>query len=686
MSLRLTTLGTPSVLLDGEEIPSLPGKPVTFGLLVFLAVEREATRDRLVSIFWPESSQERARHTLSQTLYELRQALGEEWIQSTGNLVQVAGDLWVDCLEFVELAEAGSSADAISLYAGTFLEGVYLAQTHPFEEWVERQRARLGRRHRATADAFIQESRAKGDLENALKSAWKWVELDPLDDGGQQHLIQLLAESGSRSEALAQFERYQALLQEELGLDPLDETVELVEAIRAGSLQAEADEADLQPLADPKTPPEVLETEGAPARAPASTWPTPVRADLPAESAQVQAKDRAELQDRMQAELSPSLDVLRPIGQGSMAEVFLAREPHLKRLVAVKVLSPHLYSDASARMRFEREAQAAARINHPHVCTVYRVGSLSDGTPYLVSPFVKGTSLAQRLKAEGRLSPGEVRRVLREIASALAAAHKLGIIHRDVRPDNVLRADESGRHSLCDFGIAGVLETGDDYEPKITKTGEILGHPAYISPEQMDGRPLTDRADMYSLGVLGHQLLTGHPPPPIEDLDSDRGGKGAGARLEPLGDYLRDTDPELADLVSRCLAIQPAHRPSAADLEKKLAGDRRQTGKLDFDKMVEVNLVKLLFSKRLPQILGAYVAGSWIAVELVSEFETRGHLPTKAFWLTNVTVVFGFLAVSILGWFHGAKGRQEMPRAEKGLLGIVAVGWVVAFLITFFTV
>ncbi|MFH1764901.1 MAG: serine/threonine-protein kinase, partial [Gemmatimonadota bacterium] len=318
----------------------------------------------------------------------------------------------------------------------------------------------------------------------------------------------------------------------------------------------------------------------------------------------------------------------------------------------------------------------AARLNHANVCTVHRVGSLSDGTPYLVSPFVKGTSLAQRLKAEGRLSPTEVRRVLQEVASALAAAHKLGIIHRDIRPDNVLRADETGRHSLCDFGIAGVLETGEDHEPKLTKTGEILGHPAYISPEQMDGRPLTDRTDLYSLGILAHQLLTGHLPPPKDDPGRGLGKKGAAVALEPLADYLGDADSDLVELVRRCLATDPSHRPSAADLERKLAGDRRLSVSERADKLVEVNIRRLIFKKRLPQILGAYIAGGWMAVEAGLEFQSRGWIADWLLGLIWVSVVFGFLAVLVLGWFHGEKGRQTLPTVEKWLLWTLGVGWV----------
>lgn len=663
MTLRLTTLGHPSVTLGSDEITSLPGKPVAFGLFVFLAVEREATRDRLVSMFWPETTQEKARHALSQALYDLRQTIGQEWAVSAGNTVQVVDSLWVDCLEFSEMAEAGRTADAVSLYAGPFLEGVYLAQTHAFQEWVDRNRARLSRRFRATVDAQITECRARGDCEAALQSAWKWVGLDPLDDGGQQHLIRLLAETGSRPEALAQYERYRKLLETELGLEPLEEMLGLVEAIREGIPQS------------PRPP----EAESGPEETPESlSWPLPTSKDTEARSVLKPSDDLKELQEQINAELPAGLEILRPLGEGSMALVLLGRQPHLRRLVAVKVLSPRHYADAKARKRFEREAQAAARIQHPHVCTVFEVGSLRDGTPYQICPFIKGTTLAQRLKAEGRLGAPEVRRVLREIASALAAAHKLGIVHRDVRPANVLRADDTGSHSLCDFGLAGVLETGDASEPKITSTGELLGHPAYISPEQIDGEPLTDRADVYSLGVMGYELLTGHTPAGRSEDPKGREKRTAAVELSPLVEFMADTDPELAELIGRCLAKDPAHRPSAADVARKLAVEPPSSPHQGSESLTEVSLLRLLFKKRLPQIMGAYVAGAWIAVEAASEFQNRGSIREWLFWVTAVTALFGFFAVSVVGWFHGEKGPQRMPKVERWLLGVLGVGWVVS--------
>ncbi len=652
MTVRLNTLGHPSVFLGGEQLPALPGKPVTFGLLVYLAVEREATRDKLVSVFWPESPQEKARHTLSQTLYELRQSLGEAWIESIGNTVRVEDGVWVDCREFADLAEAGRTAEAVALYPGHFLEGVYLAQTHAFEEWAERHRARLSRKHRAAIDALISGCLSRGDPEGALAAAWKWVGLDPLDDGGQQHLIRLLAETGARSEALSQYDRYVALLEAELGLPPLDETVELVESIRAGLFQPTASEA------------------------PTSSVPSPTGGG--ASGALQPARDGDTLQGIMDSELYPDLQLLRLIGRGSMADVYLGREPHLRRLVAVKVLSPRHYSDPSARKRFEREAQAAARIQSDYVCTVHRVGTLSDGTPFLVCPFVKGASLAQRLKAEGRLGPQEVRRAMREVASALASAHKLGIIHRDVRPDNVLRADESGKHSLCDFGIAGVLETGDQSEPKLTKTGEILGHPAYISPEQVDGSPLTDRADIYSLGVLAYELLIGRTPQAPRDPGQGSGPSGAAVDLEPFFDYLGGTDPGLAKLIGRCLARNPAHRPGAVDVERKLAREDAGAGAPPaiIPRPAETFFSSLM-EKRFLQIIGGYVAGGFLFLEAVEQFIGRGYLSDETYPLALTTAGFGFLAANILAWFHGRRGRQEMPAVEKWLLWVVVVGWIV---------
>lgn len=695
MDVRLTTLGTPGVQVGATSRPSLPGKPVSFGLLVYLGAEGEATRDRLTSLFWPESPQEKARHALSQALYELRQDLGDTWIESTGNLLRTTPALWIDAREFEALLDQGRAGEALDLYEGHFLAGVHLVQTHEFEDWAGHQRSHLGRRHRAAADAFIQERKGQGDLESALDRAWKWVRLDPLDDGGQHYLIELLAETGSRTEALAQFERYRALLESELALTPLEDTLELVEAIRSGQRGPTSSWSPLsvpsygegssppQPepsstLPPPPDPPG--RTEPKPEADQGGLWPAPPGSGMEGAGIPDSGPGTTNLRKVIESNLPSTFQLLRSVGQGTMSEVFLARDVRLKRLVAIKVLLPHLYRDERVRARFEREAQSAARINHPNVCNVLTVGSLGDGTPFLVYPFVKGTTLKERLKAEGRLGTEEVRKVIRETASALAAAHRLGIIHRDLRPDNVLREEDTGRHYLSDFGIAGVLDTGDSTEPKITMTGEVLGHPAYISPEQLDGLPLTDRSDVYSLGIMAHELLTGHPP-----LHRDRGPEGGKSSvipsdLGPLREYLAASDPDLVDLITRCLATDPASRPAAVDIVRKCE-DRALEAELqsaapDFLPARAGRLLSPLIERRFFQIIGAYVAGGWVFIEATDQLESRGYLPEPAYQIALATGLFGFLATNVLAWYHGRKGRQRMPGLEKAILGMLVVGWI----------
>jgi serine/threonine protein kinase/DNA-binding SARP family transcriptional activator len=660
MEIRLSTLGTTGVVRDGEELTSLPGKPVTFGLLVYLALEGTVTRDKAAAVFWPESDTERARANLSQTLYELKQALGDEWLAKQGNLLLTREPLWVDANTFEHFLDEGRHEEAVSLYHGHFLDGVFLAQTHPFEEWVEHRKGDFRRLHREAIEGFIGQCRERGDLPKALSSASNWVRMDPLCESAQHNLVRLLGESGNRDEAVAQYERYAALLHEELGLKPLDETQDLIKGIRSPNFKPAI------------RPPREIE-------APPAAWPKPFPEDFNGNGIAARLQDRAEFRRYVERELAPRLQVLRPIGRGAMADVFLARDPALKSLVAVKFLSPELYSDDEARERFRREAQSMAQLGqHPNVCDVKWVSDLDDRTPYLVMPFIKGTTLAQRLKAEGRLSPGEVRLVILEVASALAAAHQRGIVHRDVRPDNILREEETGKNILSDFGIAGVLETGDDQGPKLTRTGEFLGNPAYISPEQMAGKPLTEQSDIYSLGVMGHQLLTGHTPP-AEEARPGKAGRRAVSALEEYAGAWDPVDRRLVDLIVRCLAKNPGHRPTAADIVRKLKQDERDAARIRSEKIDEINPFKLLLQRRLPQIIGGYVAAAWLAIEITQYLETFVNWPPLEM-LVLTTLVWGFLAVSILGWFHGKKGPQRMPTVERWLLGVVGVGWVVGCL------
>ena len=215
-----------------------------------------------------------------------------------------------------------------------------------------------------------------------------------------------------------------------------------------------------------------------------------------------------QVQTAMARVLEPDFEILRPLGSGRTAHVFLAREAALKRLVAVKVLRAEVGKGETARGRFEREARSAAGISHPQIPSVHRVGRLESGLPFMVQEYVEGRSLRDRLEAMGAASAKEAREILADVASALAASHAKGVIHRDVRPGNIRLGREAGRAFLMDFGLAAVRDSATESEARLTQTGEILGDPRYASPEQLGGESVTAQSDVYSLGVLGYEILT----------------------------------------------------------------------------------------------------------------------------------------------------------------------------------
>ncbi|MFC1575940.1 BTAD domain-containing putative transcriptional regulator, partial [Gemmatimonadota bacterium] len=196
-------------------------------------MEGEATRDQIMGFLWPEKDPDKARHALSQALYEVRQACGAECLESHGEWIKASSDLEIDAARFQALAESGSHTEALDIYGGTFLDGTSLIQTPSYEHWVEQTQARLRRLHRVSRKARLQDLLDEGDLPGALAIARRWVELEPFDDEAQHHFIQLLAASGRRSEAIGQFDAFQRTLDAD-DLEPLDDTRELIERIRSG--------------------------------------------------------------------------------------------------------------------------------------------------------------------------------------------------------------------------------------------------------------------------------------------------------------------------------------------------------------------------------------------------------------------------------------------------------------------
>ena len=251
-----------------------------------------------------------------------------------------------------------------------------------------------------------------------------------------------------------------------------------------------------------------------------------------------------------------------------MGIVYKARDRRLKRAVAIKVLPPELAFRAEIRTRFLREAETAAQLSHPNIVPIYSVDE-RDGIVYFVMALVEGENLAARLHAHGALSPGEARRILLEVAHALAYAHERGVVHRDIKPDNILLQAGDGRVLVTDFGIARAVTEGAD--ARLTATGMAIGTPAYMSPEQSTGdRQIDGRSDLYSLGVVGYQMLTGDPPfeaPSTPALLV----KHLSERPEPIISRRRGVPPDLERAVMLLLEKDPDLRfPNAAALAAAL--------------------------------------------------------------------------------------------------------------------
>jgi len=261
--------------------------------------------------------------------------------------------------------------------------------------------------------------------------------------------------------------------------------------------------------------------------------------------------------------LSANYELDREIGRGGMGIVYKAKDRRLKRPVAVKLLPPELAFRGEIRSRFLKEAETAAQLSHPNIVPIYSVDE-RDGLVYFVMAFVDGENLAARLNSAGRLESGETRRILKEVAEALAYAHERGVVHRDIKPDNILLcADDDGRVMVTDFGIARAVSEGSD--SRLTATGMAIGTPAYMSPEQSMGeRDIDGRADLYALGVVGYQMLSGELPfnaPSTPALLV----KQISERPTPIDVHRPDAPPDLARAVMMLLEKDPGNRFPTAD-------------------------------------------------------------------------------------------------------------------------
>jgi eukaryotic-like serine/threonine-protein kinase len=275
----------------------------------------------------------------------------------------------------------------------------------------------------------------------------------------------------------------------------------------------------------------------------------------------------ADLRDQLQATLGNAYILERELGGGGMSRVFIAEDTSLGRKVVVKVLLPDLAATVNIE-RFRREIQLAAKLQHPHIVPVLSAG-ISEGLPYYMMPFIEGESLRARLSRSGELPVHDAARILRDVLSALSYAHEHGVVHRDIKPDNVLL---TGNHAVvADFGVAKALSASTNPGSSLTSLGVALGTPAYMSPEQAAADPSTDhRADLYGVGAMAYEMLTGQQ---VFSARSPQAMLAAHATQKPESiDARRPSVPrELSSLIMRSLEKHAADRPqSAAEMLSEL--------------------------------------------------------------------------------------------------------------------
>jgi len=382
-----------------------------------------------------------------------------------------------------------------------------------------------------------------------------------------------------------------------------------------------------------------------------ATTPTGVRVDAP---------DISEI-DMVRQELNEEYEILDELGRGGMAIVFKAKEKQLEREVAIKVLPFSLAFDKEFVERFQREARTSARLEHPNIIPIYRVGK-SGRIIYFVMKFLRGKPLSSILATRGSLPPLEIKKILAEVGRALSYAHKKEIVHRDIKPDNIM-FDEHGHAVVTDFGIAKAVSGG-----KLTGTGMSIGTPHYMSPEQAKAQALDGRSDIYSLGVVAYQCLTGSVPFDGEDSFSI-GYKHIMEEL-PAPPLENPEKRQLFEIIRKMMAKTPAQRFQNADeLVNVLEGGRSVSFTTDatqaFPSMSGARLAAQPTTP-LPRATGTRPGGGSagaVLPTLVGEQPRRSVAAGLLIWLLIVGTVFGG------GGFYAYKKGLIFANPDSALAG-----------------
>jgi serine/threonine-protein kinase len=352
-------------------------------------------------------------------------------------------------------------------------------------------------------------------------------------------------------------------------------------------------------------------------------------------------RDFIELQEALAGDYS----LERELGRGGMGVVYLAREVQLDRYVAVKVLPQSLANQPQVRERFLREARLAASLSHPHIVPIHRVGE-ARGFVFFAMGYVKGETLGERLRTRGPLPPSSATRLLREVAWALSYAHSHGIVHRDIKPDNILIEAESGRAIVTDFGIAqGLTDAAGE------RIGEVAGTAHYMSPEQARGEPIDGRSDFYSLGVVGYLALTGRLPIDAGTL-STLLVKQQSEDPTPLGPLAPSAPGALVKAIERCLERRPEDRfPSGEALAETLDAASNVATR------AKIPVALRVWAQAKDPLDPVYVV--WSGMFTLGFFSELFGTRVRASDLLAI-VIFGALPIVPMALFHARKTYQVL--------------------------
>jgi WD40 repeat protein/DNA-binding SARP family transcriptional activator/tRNA A-37 threonylcarbamoyl transferase component Bud32 len=486
--LKITLLGHFTASLDDAPVETFAYDKVR-ALLAYLVVEAATphSREHVADLLWPGYPERSARQNLSQALSTLRGALGDRdndppFLLADYRELQFnpACDLWLDIdaltahLNAVQTHTHAALSEcapciahleaAADLYRGDFLADLLVDDSAPFEEWALLKRESLRRQTLDALEQLTEGHLQHGDAATALKYARRQLELDAWREPAHRQVMRALVLSGQRTAAVAHYEECRHALATGLGVEPEAATLELAHMLKSNTL------------------------------------PDGTRVFAGAASSKADLVGRA----------VGNYLIVEHLGHGGMAHVYKAYHTRLARYVALKFIRPELLEPVALRA-FEKEAKTLASLNHPNVIQVYDFGEIEDATrqPYLVLEFVTGQSLADWLPKGEALPLEQVWPILQQVSAALDYAHAHGVIHRDIKPGNVMLTPD-GHALLGDFGISKLLRPGEDAAHTVATTGT----PAYMAPEQVDHSlgTIGPAADVYALGVVAYEMLTGHRP------------------------------------------------------------------------------------------------------------------------------------------------------------------------------